>query len=506
MIKPPGRRRRKRTLEPSRITRFALRTFLVLALAALILPLAPGCCYHAVKPLPAGVCAKSALLPATDLRFLCDQTGVDAVGTRVCDQQIFDEAFDLIGRAEHLVVADLFLFNAFLGSGPAPHRRLCEELTEALIARKRAVPGLRAVLITDPANTVYGGLEADHLSRLQDAGVEVVLTRLDRLRDSNAAWSSLWRPLVQPWGNSRVGGWIASPFGEGEVTLRSWMALLNFKANHRKVVIADAGGALRALVTSANPHDGSSAHTNVGVVFGGPAALAVLETEQAVLDFSAPALPPLAAAAGPGLSAPQRPPAEDTARVQVLTEEAIAETAVALIEAASAGDRLDLVMFYLADRPIVRALKAAAARGVAVRVVLDPNKDAFGREKSGMPNRQVARELVAAGIPVRWALTRGEQMHAKLLLARRAGGAADLLLGSANFTRRNVRNYNLETDVRVAAPETAPALADAAAFVERLWSPAGDRAFTTGYEAFCDDSLWRVFRYRFQEATGLCTW
>lgn len=147
----------KRRLHASRTALRTQHTLPALALAALILPLAPGCCYHAVKPLPAGVCAKSALLPATDLRFLCDQTGVDAAGTRVCDQQIFDEAFALIGRAEHLVVADLFLFNAFLGSGPAPHRRLCEELTEALMARKRAVPGLRAVLITDPANTVYGG-------------------------------------------------------------------------------------------------------------------------------------------------------------------------------------------------------------------------------------------------------------------------------------------------------------------------------------------------------------
>ena len=483
---------------------FRLRFLLAPWVAVALLVFAQGCCYHAVKPLPRGLSCRSELLPATDVRFLCDQTGLDASGARVIDQHIFDEVFAMIGRAEHLVLVDMFLFNEFLGAGPAPHRNLCGDLTAALIARKRVVPVLRIVLITDPVNTVYGGMESRHLKRLQEAGVEVVLTRLDRLRDSNTTWSSVWRLLFKPWGNTPDGGWLANPFGEGEVTLRSWLALLNFKANHRKVVVADAGGKLYALVTSANPHDGSSAHSNVGVVFSGPAARAVLETEQAVLVFSGrPALSTNevpAADALPGLAS------SNTVRVQVVTEESIADAAEALIDAAGTGDTLDLVMFYLADRPIVRALKSAACRGVAMRVVLDPNKDAFGREKSGMPNRQVARELVASGVPVRWAVTRGEQMHAKMLLVRRADGTVDLLLGSANFTRRNVRNYNLETDVRISGRRDTPALADAAVYADRLWTNADGSIVTTEYERFRDNSLWRVFRYRFQEATGLCTW
>ena len=199
-------------------------------------------------------------------------------------------------------------------------------------------------------------------------------------------------------------------------------------------------------------------------------------------------------------------PASGGVRVQVLTEEAIADAAEALIGGAQKGDALDVVMFYLADRGIVSALKAAARRGAALRVVLDPNKDAFGRQKNGMPNRQVARELAAAGVPVRWAVTSGEQMHTKMLLAKRADGSADLLAGSANFTRRNVRDYNLETDVRVSGPADAAALAYADAYADGLWTNAGGRQYTTGYETFRDDSRWRVFRYRFQEATGLCTW
>jgi len=207
----------------------------------------------------------------------------------------------------------------------------------------------------------------------------------------------------------------------------------------------------------------------------------------------------------PACAAGADSPAEGL-QVQVLTEEAIADAAEAMIAGAGPGDALDLVMFYLADRGIVRALAGAAQRGVALRVALDPNKDAFGREKSGMPNRQVARELVAAGVPVRWALTHGEQMHTKMLLIRKRDGSADLLLGSANFTRRNVRDYNLETDVRVTGPAEDAALADAAAYAERVWTNGGGRVFTADYDAYRDDSRWRVFRYRLQEATGLCTW
>jgi len=471
--------------------------------AVLLLSFAPGCCYYAVKPLPEGLSCRSEAVPAADVRFLSDQTSLDASGVRAVDQHIFDEAFAMIGKAERLVVVDLFLFNEFLGAGPAPHRRLCEELTAALIARKRAVPDLRAVLITDPVNTVYGGLEARHLTRLRAAGVEVVVTRLSRLRDSNTAWSSVWRLCFWPWGNDEKGGWLANPFGEGEVTLRSWFALLNFKANHRKVVIADADGELRALVTSANPHDGSSAHSNVGVVFGGPAARALLASEQAVAAFSGGQ--PDFAAAAPARAAAPAPPA-DALRVQVVTEEKIADAAEAMLASAGAGDAVDLAMFYLADRAIVRALKAAAKRGAALRVVLDPNKDAFGREKNGMPNRQTARELVAAGVPVRWALTHGEQMHAKMLLVRKRAGTAELLLGSANFTRRNVRDYNLETDVRISGRADARAMADAAEYAERLWSNPGGHIYSAEYEAFRDDSRWRAFVYRVKEATGLCTW
>ncbi len=468
-----------------------------------------GCCWHAVKPLPAGLDHQGALLPAEDVLFLRDQTWRDDSGVRQYEQQIFDEAFAMITRAQRLVVADMFLYNTFAGRDDAAHRDLCEELTTLLLERKHLVPQLRIILTTDPINTVYGGIVAAHLKRLEEGGVEVVITRLDKLRDSNPLWSEPWRILFKPWGNSHRGGWMPNPFGGKPVTMRSWLTAFNFKANHRKVLITDDNNAWRALVTSANPHDGSSAHSNVALAFSGPAVHELAECEQAVVSFSAPHLPLIALAEleshdAIGLGATDELP--DDTLVQVVTEEAVARTAEYLIKAANPGERLDIVMFYLADRPIVRAIKEAARRGVVVRLVLDPNKDAFGYSKSGMPNRQVAHELHSVGVAVRWAATHGEQMHTKLLLVRRMDQRASLLLGSANYTRRNLRNYNLETNVRLEGYGRTGALSDAAVYVDGFWDESGGKVLAVPYETHQDGALWRRWLYRFQEGTGLSTW
>src|SRR5690606_40100432 len=79
----------------------------------------------------------------------------------------------------------------------------------------------------------------------------------------------------------------------------------------------------------------------------------------------------------------------------------------------TAATRLDTLSLHDALPILVEALIRARDRGARVRVLLDANKDAFGREKDGVPNRPVAAELHRAGIPVRFASTHGEQFHSK---------------------------------------------------------------------------------------------
>ena len=161
-------------------------------------------------------------------------------------------------------------------------------------------------------------------------------------------------------------------------------------------------------------------------------------------------------------------------------------------------------MFYLSERQIIKQLIAAQARGVDVRVLLDPNKDAFGRQKNGIPNRQVASELNKAGVKVRWCDTQGEQCHSKMMIKYDAQNS-EMILGSANFTARNLKNYNLETDLRVIGTAQQQVFTDARAFFDSSWSNLNGRQISVDYAHYADESIWKYWTYRLMEWSGLST-
>lgn len=460
-------------------------------------------CYQLRKPLPKGINRRTPERPAANPAFLADISFLDAEGRPRSCQQIFDEFFRLIGQARQLVVMDLFLLNDYQGADRQHHRPLSRELVDLLVERRQQIPGLRVLLITDPFNSLYGSLDPPLLNRLKAAGVQLVTTDLRPLRDSNPLWSAFWRLCCQWFGNSARGGWLPNPVAPGKVTLRTYLNLLNFKANHRKTLVVDEGGEWTAMVTSANPHDASSAHDNVALRFSGPAALDLLETELAVARLSGvedrdlPALPLPVPVKTTGVA------------VQVLTEGAIRDALLTAFEAAGPDDRLLVNVFFFSHRRLLRALIAAGRRGARVQVLLDPNKDAFGRVKGGTPNRQSAWELHRAGIPLRWVDTHGEQNHSKCCLLARARGPAELILGSANYTRRNLDNFNLETDVRLVAPPDHPLVAAARQSFECQWNnrhpqDAGPIHLSLPYTAYADHRLGRYWRCRLMEASGWC--
>ena len=323
------------------------------------------------------------------------------------------------------------------------------------------------------------------------------MSDLRKLRDPNPLYSVVWRLLFRPLGNS-ARGWVPSPIGGNrKVTLRSYLEAFNFKANHRKTIIADCGGDWQAMVTSANPHDASSAHTNVALRFTGRAVRDLLETENAVLRFSGhePVDVPFDA-----------PRQGGAATVQVLTESAIKAAALRMIETCRRSERLCVSTFYLSDRAVVSALKNARHRGVALRLLLDPNKDAFGNPKFGIPNREVAEELAREGVEIRWAHTHGEQCHTKMILKETMSGTAELLAGSANLTRRNLDDFNLETSVLVRGDASADPFRKARFNFDLLWYGQPGRHFSVPYEHYRRRSAVRTWLYRFMEASGFSTW
>lgn len=452
--------------------------------------------YQALRPAPPGLSFTGPLRPVAELALLSDQTYRSSDGEPVSAQQVFDEVFRLIDQARKLIVVDMFLFNEFAAEDS--FRPLTEQMTDALIDAQQSQPGMEVVVITDPFNHLYSGMRSPHLERLADSGVKVVYTDVNQLPASNPTWSGLWMLCCSWVGNSPEGGWLPNPVADADVTLRTYLHLLNFRANHRKTLIVDQGDDWVGLVTSANPQDASSRHSNNAIRFSGAAALDLLHTERAVLRMSDAAV---------GAHWPAPPAPESLAHepaIQILTEGAIRDALLGMIDSAERGDRLDMEVFYLSYRPVIQALIRAHQRGVIIRTLLDPNRDAFGREKNGIPNRQAAWDLHKAGIDVRWCFTQGEQCHRKWIRLERASGGAELISGSANFTRRNLDDLNLETSVRLLAAQH-PILDSSRESFEKVWSNAEGATYSLPYGDFADHSWTRYGLYRFMEATGMST-
>ena len=451
--------------------------------------------YGRFRPLPKGISYESEWCHVEELQFLRDLT-YEADGEHRQEQEIFANVFRVIGEAERFLVVDMFLFNdEYDRSFDFPS--LSVTLANRLAVKKHQHPEMEIRVITDPINTFYGAYPSKCVDILSNAGIPVVYTDLDRLRNSNGIYSSIYAPFLSHFGTSGK-GWIANPFSPDspKVTLRAFLKMLNFKANHRKVIVSEK----EAMVCSSNPHDASFHHSNIAFSAKGEILNWILQAELSVLAFS-----------DQPIELPDTV-ADDTAipstEAKLVTEGKIREEWLGILNRVGAGDSIDIAMFYIAERSIVNAIKKAAQRGAKVRLILDANKDAFGRQKNGIPNRQVASELVntkGANIQIRWYSTHGEQFHTKLMIANlKTEGRFYATGGSANLTRRNIGDYNLESDLCVRTPLDSDLRTEMNDYFERLWSNR-DGQFTLDYDAYRDDSRIKQWIYRFQEFTGLCT-
>lgn len=187
---------------------------------------------------------------------------------------------------------------------------------------------------------------------------------------------------------------------------------------------------MRGLVASANPHDGSSAHRNVALSFSGPAVMDLIYAERQLLvmsgasrelqlidttlarllvDQKESSLSRSADSTDKG-----KEPVLHEPLVQVLGESRIHDSVLTAVNRAVAGDVVDLAMFYLSERKIISSLADAAARGVAIRVLLDVNNDAFGRQKTAcqidrlrLSWQQLASRFDGARLPVNSVIPNG---------------------------------------------------------------------------------------------------
>ncbi|MFH1020050.1 MAG: phospholipase D family protein [Pseudomonadota bacterium] len=448
--------------------------------------------YGLGMPLPRGVSLAGVPRLAPEVEFLADCT-YQRAGQPVREQVIFKRMCRIIEGAERFILLDLFLFNSVHGQGenfPA----LSDEMAGRLIEKKQRSPQVDIVLITDVINRSYGQDEPEHFRKLRAGGVRIIYTDTSRLRDSNFIYSAWWRLFCQ-WFGTKGAGWLPSPFAPDgpAMTMRGYLSLLNFKANHRKVVASEK----EALIASANPHDASAYHSNIAFVVQGAAVQDVVEAEAAVAEFSGEILP--------RWEIPPRPESGEV-QLRLLTEGKIKTRLLQALSRCGSGGSVRMAMFYLSDREVIEGLLAAAARGAEVRLLLDPNKDAFGRRKNGIPNRPVAQELVEKSqgrIGVRWYGTHGEQFHSKLTMISLPGQTV-LIGGSANLTRRNLDDLNLEACLEVTAPPDSQVVREASGYFERIWqNQAG--VYSLDFKEFAEKKPFQYALYRFQEWSGMST-
>jgi phosphatidylserine/phosphatidylglycerophosphate/cardiolipin synthase-like enzyme len=435
-------------------------------------------------------------VPASQVGFMADTTAADAYGRAVITQTIFDQVLAMVNAARDFIVLDYFLFSdqrAQAADAAAPIRALSRELRDALIERRRTSPKLRVLLITDPVNSA-NGVPSNDFQMLRAAGVDIAVTDIGRLRDSSFLYSSLRRLTTGWWGNHG--------------RRRSWLASLLDSANHRRTIIADDGhGGLTGIIGSADPNDASSSNSNVAAKVSGPALGPLLASELAVAHFSG-----WSGTAGPRATVAPDARArldEHSARIAIATESAVRDSLLEHIDGAVNGDAIDIAVSHLSDRAVIEALLAANARGVRVRLILDPNRVAGAEAASSIPNGPVASELVTASdgaIHVRWYRTHGEEFHNKLVMVY---GAERLwfTLGSADLTRRNLGGYDLTANIAVEVARGTPLALQMNDYFQTLWS---NRAllgveYTTDFGVFAEPSQSSYWLYRLMESTGLAS-
>lgn len=448
--------------------------------------------YHRVKPLPPGLSYQSNVhsISDQDVEFLYDLT-YQKSGEEVYDHSIFDEVSETISEAEHFLILDLFLVNGYT-DGKRPYPKLSEELRKSIEKQVKKHPDLKVVFITDQINTTYGSHEANQIDPLEDLGVEVIYTNLDQLRDPNLFYSGIWRATIK-WFGQEGYGWLPNPMEKSapHVTARSYLKLLNIKANHRKVVITEDAG----FILSANPHDASGFHSNIAFKVKGDILKDLVKAEKAIAAFSDGNLNAFptqdeiekeiqSSSLESGLSV----------QAQILTERKVQTHIMKALKGTKKEDEVWIGMFYLADRDIVRGIEEAAKRGVTINIVLDPNQNAFGQEKIGLPNLPVAAELQKLGydnITIRWYATNKEQYHSKLIFIKGTDKSV-VIGGSSNFTSRNLDDYNLEEDIKLTASTDSEFIKSVDRYFNRIWRNE-DGTYTVEYEKYQDRLP--VFKY-----------
>ena len=496
-----------------------------------------------IKNPPLGINYESPIREAENAEFHYDLTYLDKDGNIQYDRNLWDATLKVVDNAKDYLIIEMFLFNDLYNKNKERFPEFAKEYTERLVKKQQENPNLKVYILADENNNFYGAFEHPFIISMKNAGINVIIVDIFKLKDTFPWYSPIWRTFIKPMGNPQDKGWITNFYGDmwPKLTIRNLLRALNVKADHKKVFLNEK----EVVVSSANIHDPSYFHENIAIYTDGPIVKDVLHDLQLVAKFSDSEINvddsnketeskieiDIADKTKirkdtmnignledknndminleENISDSKKNEITDTEgktyKIQYLSEGAIGKYLDADIDSLKSGDELLMGMYFLADRGVIDRLIKAANRGVKIRMIFDRSRDAFGMSTNGLPNKPVSKKLkkkTKGKIEIKWYFTNNEQYHTKITLMKKTDGSVIINAGSANLIKKNIRGYIMDSNFRILTTQDSKISKDVYTYFDRLWENK-DGLFTINFDDEPTTSGFSDFMYKILDATQL---
>ena len=504
-----------------------------------------------IKTPPLGINYESPIRETENAEFHYDLTYLDKDGNIQYDRNLWDATYKVIDNAKDYLIVEMFLFNDLYNKDKEHFPEFAKEYTERLVKKQKENPNLKVYILADENNNFYGAFEHPFITSMKNAGINVIIVDIFKLKDTFPWYSPFWRTFIKPMGNPQNKGWITNFYGDmwPKLTIRNLLRALNVKADHKKVFLNEK----EVVVSSANIHDPSYFHENIAIYTDGPIVKDVLHNLQLVAKFSDSEInvdgsdrrmenimnsgsndktetdeKTLNSENQKENNVKQINNEENeqnvkektsinseknsitdteghTYKIQYLTEGAIGKHLDEDIDSLKAGDELLMGMYFLADKGVIDRLIKAANRGVKIRIIFDRSRDAFGMSTNGLPNKPVSKKLkkkTKGKIEIKWYFTNNEQYHTKITLMKKTDGSVIINAGSANLIKKNIRGYIMDSNFRILTTQDSKMSKDIYEYFDRLWENK-DGLFTINFDDEPTTSGFSDFMYKILDATQL---
>ena len=504
-----------------------------------------------IKTPPLGINYESPIRETENAEFHYDLTYLDKDGNIQYDRNLWDATYKVIDNAKDYLIVEMFLFNDLYNKDKEHFPEFAKEYTERLVKKQKENPNLKVYILADENNNFYGAFEHPFITSMKNAGINVIIVDIFKLKDTFPWYSPFWRTFIKPMGNPQNKGWITNFYGDmwPKLTIRNLLRALNVKADHKKVFLNEK----EVVVSSANIHDPSYFHENIAIYTDGPIVKDVLHNLQLVAKFSDSEInvdgsdrrmenimnsgsndktetdeKTLNSENQKENNVKQINNEENeqnvkektsinseknsitdteghTYKIQYLTEGAIGKHLDEDIDSLKVGDELLMGMYFLADKGVIDRLIRAANRGVKIRIIFDRSRDAFGMSTNGLPNKPVSKKLkkkTKGKVEMKWYFTNNEQYHTKITLMKKTDGNVIINAGSANLIKKNIRGYIMDANFRILTTQDSKISKDIYEYFDRLWENK-DGLFTLNFDDEPTTGGFSDFMYKILDATQL---